>query len=57
VAPAIETIGDSSNDLEVGPHAVGDLGGAAAQDDAPLEVRHRALLLGPLRARQHDVRE
>ena len=48
-------LGKTDDDLGVGTHAIGRIDGAAAQQHAPLEVRHRFLFLGPLRRRQHDV--
>ena len=51
-----QALGQRGEDLEVGLHAGRGRADAAPQDHAPLEVGHRAVLLGPLGDRQDDVR-
>ncbi len=46
---------DPVQDVGVGPHAFGRCHGLGPANDTPFEVRHRAVLLGPLRGRQHDI--
>ena len=57
VAGAVEAARELGEDPEFVAHARRGSDGAAAADDAALEVGHRALLLGPLGDGQHDVGE
>ena len=52
---APEACGERRQHLEIGAHAGGWREHPAAPQHAPLEVRHRPVLLGPHRHRQHDV--
>ncbi len=57
VCTLVEGRGQRGDDLEVGAYARRRVERATAQDDAPLEVRHRALFLRPLRRGKDDVGE
>ena len=50
-----QRIGNRHDRFEVGADVAGRGQRARSQDDAPLEIRHRAVFFRPLRGRQHDV--
>ena len=50
-----QRIGNRHDRFEVGADVAGRGQCARSQDDAPLEIRHRAVFFRPLRGRQHDV--
>src|ERR1700733_2715234 len=57
ILTATESVGQSLDDLQIGPDGGRRLLGATPEKDAAFEVGHGALLLSPLRHREDDICE